>query len=318
MAGRTGKRWRRVAAGVVTVLGVTVAAGTMFAKGAHPARVKTKLTATSLAPDARGKTRLLVKSSSKGKFSIVTGGLPGGKTFDVIVGGVKVGALTASSGGSGRASFSTTASAKDALLGFDPRGTQVVLRDEEDGDDVLVGDIPGGDPTAVACCLPESGDDGEVECEDRTPEECSAAGGTVQTAASCLPNPCATTPPGNEALVCCTNATGDDESEAECEDVATEAECSSLGGTIVQATSCDPNPCAATAPSSRTACCVPDDDGGGEIDCEVLSAEACTAQGGMPVGVDSGTAAATCSGDPCGTGTGSGDGDSGGSGGSDD
>jgi hypothetical protein len=279
--------------------------------------VKTTLTATAISPGARGKTRLLVKGSSKGKFGIVAGGLPGGRSFDVIVGGVKVGTIDASSNGSGRAWFSTTPRSRDALLGFDPRGTQVIVRDDEDGDDVLVGDIPSDDPSAVGCCLAESGDDGEVECEDITAEECAAAGGTVQDADSCLPNPCATNPPSDETLVCCTNATGDDESEAECEDVATQAECAGLGGTIVQAPSCDANPCAAAPPSTRTACCVPDDDGGGEIDCKVLSDEACSAQGGTPVGVSGGTAAATCSGDPCGGGSGGGDDDGGDHGGDD-
>lgn len=302
MAKRTGSQGGLGAVGVgaVIVAGVIAAAGALYA-----AQVKDNLAATSVSPpDARGKMRLRIKNSSKAKFKIVAGHLQGGRTYDVIVGGVKVGAINTSAGGNGRATFSARPGSGDALLGFDPRGAQVVVRDAEDGDDVLVGDLPDDDPAAVACCLPESDDDGEVECEDLTADECTTQGGAPQAVASCLPNPCATTPPADEELVCCTNATGDDESPSECEDVSTEAECSTLGGTIVQATSCDVNPCAGTPPTNRTACCVPDDDGSGEIDCEVLSAEACKAEGGTSVGVGAGTTAATCSNDPCGTGSG--------------
>ena len=37
--------------------------------------------------------------------------------------------------------------------------------------------------------MPED-DDGEVECEFRTPDGCTARGGTVNAATSCDPNPC--------------------------------------------------------------------------------------------------------------------------------
>jgi hypothetical protein len=49
--------------------------------------------------------------------------------------------------------------------------------------------IPPADPDVV-CCLPDNGGDGVPECEDRTAEECAAAGGTVSTATSCTPDPC--------------------------------------------------------------------------------------------------------------------------------
>ena len=284
----------------MAVAAVLISAGALYAAGGQHTKVKQTLTATSVAPAARGKARLLVKSSKDGRFAVVATHLARNATYALLVGGVKVGAIQTTGGGSGRASFRTVPRAKDALLGFDPRGTQVIVRDEDDGEDVLVADIPADDPAAVACCLSEGGDEGEVECEDLSSDECVAAGGTVQAVDSCLPNPCATTPGENEELVCCTNETHDDENEAECEDVATSAECAAMGGIIVEATSCDSNPCGAAPPADRAACCVPDDDGGGEIDCEVLSPETCAAQGGT--GVGSGTAAATCSGDPCGGG----------------
>lgn len=309
----------RTALGVAVIASVIfAAAGALFAMRSRTARVKQDLTATAAVPDATGKARLAVRGSKKGKFSIVAAHLKGGKQYDVIVGGVKVGTLATTQGGKGRAGFSTRPRAKDAVLGFDPRGDQVLVRDAEDGEDALVGDMPHGDPNEIACCV--SDHDGEAECESMTPDECTAAGGMPvgvpggTTAASCLPNPCATTPPAGGGIVCCTNATHDDESEAECEEVAAEADCATAGGTVVQAASCDPNPCAVTPPANVVACCTVengDGQGGGETECEVTSAEACTAAGGMAAG------AATCHPDPCGGSSGSDDGGDGGDGASD-
>lgn len=305
MEARTQQRFRRrvaVRAGLAIIGGTLAGAGTLYAAGHHPARVKEQLTATAAAPDAKGKLKFLLKTSSHAKLKIIASKLTGGKHYDLLVGGVKVGTIDTSSGGTGKASFSAAPRGADSVLGFDPRGDSVTVRDTEDGEDVLVGDIPSDDPAAVACCLPEGDDDGEMECEDLTTDECAAAGGTAQAVDSCLPNPCASTPLENEELVCCTNATHDDESEAECEDVGTEGECAEMGGTVVQATSCDDDPCNGSIPVDRIACCVPDDDGGGEVDCEVLSTAACDARGGAPIGLGAGTVAASCSGDPCGGG----------------
>ena len=287
---------------LVAIVGGTLLAGlgTIYAAGGHTARVKLGLTATSAAPDARGKSRLTLKGSKHGKFKVLASHLAPNKTYDLIVGGVKVGEIPTGSSGRGKASFKTTPGANDALLGFDPRGDQVVVRDEDSGDDVLAGDMPDGDATETACCITENGDDNETECEDMTPDECMAEGGTPigvpggTAAVSCLPNPCGTTPPEGEDIICCTNATHDDESEAECEDVSTEAECSTLGGSVVAATSCDPNPCHATPPSNAAACCVTDSEDG-ETECEVLSSQTCEALGGSAPG------AATCDPDPCGS-----------------
>ena len=296
-------RRNAVRVGLAVVGGTLIGAGTLFAAGHHPSRAKETLTATSAAPDARGKLKFIFKNSSHAKMKVNASKLAGGKSYDLLVGGVKVGTIATSTGGSGKASFSAVPGAHDSLLGFDPRGASVTVRDEDDGDDVLVGDVQSDDPAAVACCLSQDDDEGEVECEDLTADECTAEGGVVQTVDSCLPNPCATNPPEGEELVCCINATHDDENEAECEDVGTEGECAALGGMIVAAASCDDDPCNGAPPVDRTACCVPDDDGASELDCEVLSAAACAARNGMPAG----TAAATCSGDPCGGGDEDGD-----------
>jgi hypothetical protein len=139
------------------------------------------------------------------------------------------------------------------------------------------------------------------------------------TAASCLPNPCSTTPPSGGIVVCCTNATGDDESEAECHEVATQADCAGMNGTVAQATSCDNDPCAAPPPTNLTACCITQsDDDGTETECHVVSSTTCTAIHGMAA---SGT---TCEPNPCPTPVqtpgsgGGGDGGGGGSGGGGD
>src|SRR5262245_16067878 len=284
----------------LTIVGVRLRGGigTPSPAGAKTARVNNDLTATSTAPGARGKARLTLRSSEHGKFSVRAKRLAGGENFDVIVGGVKVGSITTNSGGSGKARFSTQPGSKDALLGFDPRGTMVIVRDE-DGDDVLEGEMDDEDGTETARCNPENEDEGgEVECEEKTPEECMEEGGPPigvpgGTAASCIPNPCSTTPPPG-GVVCCTNETDDDESEAECDVVATEAECAEDDGTVVQAASCDPNPCQPTPPTNGTACCIPEDnDAQGEAECAFLSAETCEAAHGTP------NSAATCEPDPC-------------------
>jgi hypothetical protein len=297
----------RRAVGFLAIVGGALLAGfgTLYAAGGHTARVKLGLTATSAAPDARGKSRLTVKGSKHGKFKVLTSNLTPNKTYDLIVGGVKVGAIQTGSSGRGKASFKTTPGTKDALLGFDPRGDQVVVRDEDNGDDVLAGDMPDGDASETACCITEAGDDNETECEDMTPDECMAEGGTPigvpggTAAVSCLPDPCGTAPPEGEDIICCTNATHDDESEAECEDVSTEAECSMLGGSVVAAASCDPNPCLASPPSNVAPCCVThtEDGGASETECKMLSSETCGAlNGSTPPG-----APTTCGDpDPCG------------------
>ena len=67
---------------------------------------------------------------------------------------------------------------------------------------MLDDDIPDDSvqPGEKACCL---ADDHGAECEDRTPDECQAEGGKVGDATSCMPNPCATAPGGDEEVGCC-------------------------------------------------------------------------------------------------------------------
>jgi hypothetical protein len=157
-------------------------------------------------------------------------------------------------------------------------------------------------------------EEGETECEDISADACTAAGGSVAASASCLPDPCSSTPPSG-ASVCCTNQTHDDASESECEDDISDADCASAGGLVVQGASCEANPCQATPPPDVFACCTAhsgdggDDDGDGEesahksgggLECEVRSADACAAKGGTT------TAATSCDPNPCNAGSPSG------------
>jgi len=281
---------------VLTVATVSLAATVAVAAVV----VRQPLTATSKAPNAKGHAKLVLKSPSRGKFTVSARGLPANGTFDVVVRGVRVGTLTTNGTGAGKAKFHTgLGSATGGRLGFDPRGTVVVVRDNDAGDDDLVGEMPDdGDSAsgAFACCRAEH--DGGDDCEERTPAECTAHGGTPSTVASCLPDPCASTHPAN--TVCCissssAHASEDEAPEVECDEDMTSSECTAAGGTVLTATSCDGDPCAQTPPESVLACCVLRDQ---EPECMLLTPEACTSEKG------SASSATSCDSDPCSTGSG--------------
>jgi hypothetical protein len=255
--------------------------------------VTQSLTGTSHAPGARGRATLALTTASKGRFRVIARGLAPQSSFDLVVGGVKVGTFTSSAGGVGRVKLSTSPTRSQGLLGVDPSGKTIEVRDAN-GDDDLDGDIPddGGSATgAFACCVPD--DDG-TECEVETPDECTSNGGTTVTGVdSCIPNPCGVTPPSE--VVCCfpgssTGAFVDDEQEAECDETDMQ-ECAMAGGTVVQATSCEPNPCAPVPPAQVTVCCIPGQD---QVACEIIPPDLCTAAQGTP------NTATSCDNDPCG------------------
>jgi hypothetical protein len=258
--------------------------------------IKASLTPTPMAPNATGRGQLSLKRS-KGKFEVRARRLAPNSTFDLMIGGVKVGTFATNAAGSGKAKFRTKPHRGEGLLGFDPRGHEIVVR-EDDGDDDLVGEMPDdGDSASGACCI--QAHDGETECEDLSADECTHEGGSPSGADSCLPNPCETTPPPHE-IVCCIaeSAHGgfvDEDPEVECEEVHTSTECATKGGTVVEAASCEANPCKPTPPSGHVACCVPDED---ETECEELTPESCQAHHGTP------TDATSCDAHPCGGGDG--------------
>jgi hypothetical protein len=81
-------------------------------------------------------------------------------------------------------------------------------------------------PTEVACCFADG------SCQLLLPDACVAAGGTVNGAASCDPNPCPPPPPEG---ACCVG---------EVCSILREADCLAQGGTwLGPGVTCDPNPC---------------------------------------------------------------------------
>lgn len=245
---------------------------------------KAKLTANQQGSKAKGKVDIRVINGKKATFRISAQKLSRQAPYTVVVRGVAVGTVTTSKGGSLRAMFRDTPRKRELLLGFDPRGAAVSLRDAT-GAEVMWGDVPVPptkrvDAGKIACCVP---DDGGFECEDRLPDVCAAQGGTPAPTQSCLPDPCGGRPDvdgdGDEddddegKLICC--QPDDDVSDApsvECEDRSAE-QCAMAGGVILAATSCEPDPCSPTGdPVVTQPCCVLDD---GEPECETRTPARC-------------------------------------------
>jgi hypothetical protein len=262
---------------------VAFVAAPIAASAGKTSKLDTNLQATGSDADARGRAKFRLRGSEDGRFEIKAQRLDRSAVYEVIVNGVRVGDLATSGGGSGKLRFrSEPRSDTHLFLGFDPRGSSVVVRNAL-GSDVLAASIPVDDGSGngstsdgdVICC---TADDSGPHCEDRTPEACVAEGGTLSAATSCLPNPCdAVTPPGEDDIVCCTP----DDSGPNCED-RTPAECALTGGVAVTATSCLDNPCAAIAPSDADIrCCLA---GSSAAECEDRTAGECLAQGGVSLG----------------------------------
>ena len=254
---------------------------------ASTGKVKLDLAPTAVAPaKASGKVDLKVRNASDARFEVSVRRLAADATYDVLVGGIRVGSITTKKSGTGRIRFASRPRGPWQLLGFDPRGDAVEIR--LGSDDVLTGNVPfdaNSDDSDVACCV---ADDSGPKCEDRTADECAAEGGVVNAAASCLPNPCeGAEPPPTTDIVCCLP----DDSGPHCED-RTQQECLAGNGVVVQASSCDPNPCAAapTPPDQHVQCCIP---AYYNFTCEGLTAAECMAAGGVDKGPG------TCSPFPC-------------------
>ncbi len=275
----------------LVVLGVTLVVPRPAC--ASRARVKQPLRPTGVDADAAGMANLMV-SGSHGNLKVNARHLNRSARYALSVGGVRVGTFATSRGGAGRVRFSSVPHGRDQLLGVDPRGKTMRVSDEN-GEDVLVGDMPDDteDPNAIRCCLPEHD---EAECEDLTAEQCQTAGGSNLGAGSCMPTPCAPTP-GGDQIRCCAADDGDNSEGAECE-LSTDARCSEHHGTNLGPGTCEPNPCAPTTPEAIR-CCLADHHGDGHTDdgedahgdgeqeapeCEALSHDHCLAEGGADIG----------------------------------
>src|SRR2546430_16470342 len=147
-------------------------------------KISKKLTATAAAPGARGRAGVVVRDAGR-TVRVAARGLQRSTTHDVILDRVKIGTLTTSGRGNGRARFASRPHIHDQYLGTDPRGKTIILR-RADAAAVLVAHIPGPHDL-IRCCLP--GDEG-TECEHRAVDECAARGGVDMGAGSRLPNPC--------------------------------------------------------------------------------------------------------------------------------
>ena len=187
-----GKALGCFAAGVAA-LAVVAATPTMAHAGTKTnTKMKSALAATSVDPDASGQAALVLHRGD-GKLDVKASHLTRNASFDVVVNGVKVGTLETTRGGSGRQRFRSAPGRRDLLLGFDPRGAQLSVRNA-DGRDVLVGTMPAtADPNAIACCVPAV--DGTSTCQEITADACTTANGVANAATTCLPDPCVTTPP---------------------------------------------------------------------------------------------------------------------------
>ena len=80
-----------------------LALGLVAAPASASKRVKQSLSATDTDQNARGRAQLFLSSDQDGKFEVLVKKLDPDVTFDVIVNGVKVGTLTTTGGGDGRA-----------------------------------------------------------------------------------------------------------------------------------------------------------------------------------------------------------------------
>jgi hypothetical protein len=268
--------------------------------------INQSLAATGVDPNANGQVQARIakpRSGMRAKLALKARGLDPKASYTVLLNGVPVGTLSTTPAGNARVQFSSQPRQKDQLLGVDPRGAQIEVRNDN-GDDVLDANMPatGMDPTKVQCCIAQSGDSSQQpECEDLTPDACTAAGGVDSGATSCLPNPCegATPPPPQDNVVCCipeedgvTNDEGGvSDNGAGCE-MRSAASCSQHHGIQLAATSCDPNPCTSTTPANpdTVQCCVTDE---GETECKQRTLDRCNAQGGTSMG------AGSCSPNPC-------------------
>jgi len=238
--------------------------------------VKQGLRNTGLTIAATGQAVLTITrqgTHQRGRLRVTARHLAPGTTFGIHVDDVRIGTLTTNADGNGAARFNSEPAGHDQLLGVDPRGKAVTLTDDS-GEDELVANVPDDtlDPADIRCCL---ADHEETGCDETRPEECAARGGADMGPGSCLPSPCQGTPPSGEDIRCC--KAGDQGPEC---DTTSATECSAENGTSIGAGSCDPDPCAPTPLSDVVRCCVAGHDHAGEVECEHMTADHCTAVGG--------------------------------------
>lgn len=272
----------------ISALALTVAlGGTGWA-----ARTGTALVPTDAAPShARGRAQVVVSPGRGGsKLLVLVHGLAARERFEITADGVRIGSLQTTRGGNGLALFSSRASIRGRLrprlLGFDPRGVSLAVVNAN-GEEVLVGKLPGGSSERIACCITQNE---ASECARVTAALCASVGGTATEQSACAPDPCAP-PPGD--VVCCLPGSAEGavvDGTIQCDANLAPAACVHAGGTVIHATSCTPNPCEPLPPPERARCCLPDGDG---VVCEDRRPLDCVHAGGKPIRAES------CDPNPC-------------------
>src|SRR5262245_32162392 len=271
------------------VLGALALLGFLITDAGAGVRATKDLSPTVVNPNASGRASAMITgrgSKHKAKLRLTTRNLAPGQSFTVKVGDVPVAALTTSATGRGRVKLSTLPGRRDQPLGVNPFGRHIAVADEQ-GEDELETDLPDEplEPGDVRCCLPGSPLGAfPQECEQQTPEECAAEGGTSLGAGSCVPDPCNV---GGEIVQCCeADEDGEPDDEGPDCELQSAAECSEEGGISLGAGSCEPNPCMPTMPPDVLRCCVAEEEEeeGLELECEQLTAAHCAAEGGNTIG----------------------------------
>ena len=156
--------------------------------------------------------RLKVRNASNGRLVVKAQKLVSSAPYEVLVDGVLVGRFTTTAKGIGRIRFrSRPRSAKDVLLGFDPRGALLVVRDDSGRDVLAVALADNGSRStdllhpATTAARVRGPDAGRVH---------GARGDGVDRDVVSTEPVCGGSPPAGGDVICCVP----DDSGPECED----------------------------------------------------------------------------------------------------
>jgi hypothetical protein len=254
---------------VIAGVAIAIAAPSFLHAQRAVDRTRARMHPTGVEPRARGLAVLVTRRRAgrvEGKLELALRRLQRATDYDVILGDLRIGSFTTRRAGTARVRFRTQPRRGEQLLGSDPRGHLLLVRDAA-GRDVLAGRMPGEAPAepTVRCCLADTG------CTEVPAAECAARGGNDLGAGSCLPDPCTPPPLPEPPVTCCLGGAA----AARCEQLAPSA-CAAQAGTALTVASCTPDPCQPAQPpedEEDIRCCVPD--GFGEFDCEELTLTDC-------------------------------------------
>jgi len=129
---------RRMRGGAVAAVavGLAIAGAAGMAAAAHGHRTVHVKQVLAAVGGGTGKGQLLLvvhtgKTALDGSLDVGVRHLGRRSQYEVLVDGVHVGGITTNGGGNGHARFRTTPKGHALVLGVDPRGKQVVIRDAD-------------------------------------------------------------------------------------------------------------------------------------------------------------------------------------------